>query len=136
MMSSVMSNGPPKDHVEGEGGYEDEPAAHDAGYEPDSGRGDRPRRPIDENLRIRATWQRLLFMFVMALLFSLGVTVGCVLVLLQFFWVLFTGETKPEFVTVGRQLAEYSREIVLYMSFASEERPFPFDRPWPSGDAG
>ena len=131
-----MSNGPPKDHVEGEGGYEDEPAQHDAGHASGAGQGGRPRRPIDENLKSSATWKRLLFMFVMALLFSLGVTAGCILVLLQFFWVLFTGETKPEFVTVGRQLAEYSREIVLYMSFASDERPFPFDLPWPSVDAG
>jgi len=104
--------GPPKDHVE-------DPDAEDPGS-------------FDDNIRSKATWLRLLFMFIMAALFSIGVTVGCVIVLLQFFWVLFTGETKREFSAVGRQLGEYSKEIALYMTFNTEERPFPFDRDWPS----
>jgi hypothetical protein len=105
-------NEPPKDHVDEHGSHE-----------PSS---------FDENIRSKATWQRLLFMFIVAILFSIGVTVGCVIVLLQFFWVLFTGETKREFSAVGRQLGEYAREIALYMTFNTEERPFPFDRDWPS----
>jgi hypothetical protein len=71
-------------------------------------------------------------MLVVAVLFWLGVLVGIIVILLQFLWVLFTGRTKKEFSAVGRQLAEYSREIVLYMSFNTDERPFPFDRDWPS----
>jgi uncharacterized membrane protein YcjF (UPF0283 family) len=87
---------------------------------------------FDDNIRNRATWMRLLFMVIMAVLFCLAVTVGTVLVVLQFFWVLFTGETRREFSTVGRQLAEYLRDIVLFMTFNTEERPFPFGRDWPS----
>ena len=49
-------NEPPKDHVD-----EDEPSRSSA---------------FDENIRSKATWQRLLFMIIMALLFCLGVTVG------------------------------------------------------------
>ena len=138
-----MHNEPPKDHVEGEGGYEDEPAPKRRDFDSDSGSDSNsdsyadpePRRSIDENLRNRATWQRFLFMIIMAVLFCLGITVSCIVVLLQFFWVLFTGETKREFLTVGRQLAEYSREVVLYMTFVTDERPFPFDRPWPSDES-
>jgi Flp pilus assembly protein TadB len=87
---------------------------------------------MEENLRNRSTWKRFLFMLVVAVLFWLGVLVGIIVILLQFLWVLFTGRTKKEFSAVGRQLAEYSREIVLYMSFNTDERPFPFDRDWPS----
>jgi len=87
---------------------------------------------FDRNIRSKATWQRLLFMLIMGLLFSLAVTVGCVVIMLQFFWVLFTGETKAEFSTVGRQLGEYGRQIALYMSFNTEDRPFPFDLDWPA----
>jgi hypothetical protein len=87
---------------------------------------------LEENLRNRSTWKRLLFMIVVALLFCLGIVVGLCVILLQFFWVLFTGRTKKEFSAVGRQLAEYSREIVLYLSFNTDQRPFPFDRDWPS----
>lgn len=126
-----MSNGPPKDHVEGEGGYDDEPAPRDSAFDA----GEQSRASIDDHLTSRATWQRFVFMLVMALLFCLGTTAGCIVVLLQFFWVLFTGETKREFLMVGRQLAEYSREIVLYMTFVTNKHPFPFDRAWPSDEA-
>jgi len=108
----MSSKEPPKDHV-------DEPGVHEASF--------------DDAARSKATWLRLLFMLIMAVIFCLGVTVGAVVVLLQFFWVLFTGEPKPELKAVGRQLGEYAREIALYMSFDTEERPFPFDREWPSG---
>jgi hypothetical protein len=105
-------NEPPKDHI-------DEPGAYEASFNdaPDS----------------KANWQRALFMLILAIIFCVGVTVGTIVVFLQFFWVLFTGETKEEFSTIGRQLAEYGREIALYMTFNTEERPFPFDRDWPSG---
>jgi hypothetical protein len=108
----MSSKEPPKDHV-------DEPGAYEASF--------------DDAARSKATWLRLLFMLIMAVIFCLGVTVGAAVVLLQFFWVLFTGESKPELKTVGRQLGDYAREIALYMSFNTEERPFPFDREWPSG---
>jgi len=105
-------NEPPKDHVDGERDFE-------SGF--------------DDDERSRASWQRLLFMIVMAMLFSIGVMVGVIVAVLQFFWVLFNGEIKQELATVGRQLGEYSREIALYMSFNTDERPFPFDRDWPAG---
>ena len=93
---------------------------------------DDDRASMEEHLRNRSTWKRFLFMIVVAVLFWLGVIVGLMVILLQFLWVLFTGRTKKEFSAVGRQLAEYSREIVLYLSFNTDERPFPFDRDWPS----
>lgn len=107
----MNANEPPKDHVD----------------EPDSYRDD-----SDDGALGKATWQRLLFMLIMWLLFCLGVTVGIVVVVLQFFWVLIHGEPKKELSAVGRQLGDYAREIALYMTFASDERPFPFDRDWPS----
>ena len=100
----------PKDHVDEPGEYER-----------------RDRGAIED----KATWLRLLFMAVMAALFCLGVVVALVVVVLQFFWVLFKGETKEELTAIGRQLGEYTREIVLFMTFNTEERPFPFDRDWP-----
>ena len=109
----MTTNEPPKDHV-------DEPDPYDASFDEDTG-------------RAKATWLRLLFMFVMAMIFCLGVTAGSIVVALQFFWVLFTGEPKEELQAIGRQLGEYGREIALYMTFNTDERPFPFDRDWPSG---
>jgi Domain of unknown function (DUF4389) len=109
---------PPKDHVE------DREAQESSDYDPPP--------EFEATIGNKATWQRLLYMLVFGMIFSLSVGVCCFVILLQFFWVLFTGETKKEFLTVGRQLAEYTREIGLYMTFNTEERPFPFGKDWPS----
>lgn len=108
----MTADQPPRDHVE-------EPGAYGEG--------------VDDEAEGKATWQRLLFMLIMCLLFGLGVTVGWVVVILQFFWVLLNCEPKKELSMIGRQLGEYGKEIALYMSFNTDERPFPFDRDWPSG---
>jgi hypothetical protein len=131
-MRSIMHKGPPQGHGTGSGDFDDDRFDRDRRYYAESGIDDDEQASMEENLRNRSTWKRFLFMIVMAILFSLGVTIGCFIVLLQFLWVLFTGHTKKEFSSVGRQLAEYCKEIVLYMTFNTEQRPFPFDRDWPS----
>jgi len=126
-------NEPPKDHAEEPGDdpydYGHEPGA-DAESDPGAGSGARSS-PFAEKIRSKDTWLRLLFMVIMAVLFWAGLIVGVIIVILQFFWVLFTGETKREFSAVGRQLAEYGKEIALFMTFNTDERPFPFGRDWP-----
>ncbi len=128
-----MNNGP-RQHGAGSGDFGDDSRIVRGlqGRDDDADFDEDDQASIEENLRNRSTWKRFLFMIVVAVLFWLGVIVGIIVILLQFLWVLFTGRTKKEFSAVGRQLAEYSREIVLYMSFNTDERPFPFDRDWPS----
>lgn len=128
-----MYKGPPQQHGTGSGDFgDDSRIARGLRDHDDEADFDDDPASIEDNLRNRSTWKRFLFMLIFAVLFWLGVVVGVFVILLQFFWVLFTGRTKKEFSAVGRQLAEYSREIVLYMSFNMEQRPFPFDRDWPS----
>ena len=128
-----MNNGP-RQHGAGSGDFGDDSRVGRGpkGRDDDADFDDDDQASMEENLRNRSTWKRFLFMIVVAVLFWLGVLVGIIVILLQFLWVLFTGRTKKEFSAVGRQLAEYSREIVLYMSFNTDERPFPIDRDWPS----
>ena len=51
---------------------------------------------------------------------------------LQFLWVLIRGETNAQLTGFGQSLATYTYQIVLYLTFSSEERPFPF-ADWPVG---
>jgi hypothetical protein len=90
-------------------------------------------RPIRNNLKSRATWLRLFFMLVVVLLYSVSRLVVSVVVVLQFFWVLFTGETNKRLEKLGQALATYTYQIIRYLTFNSEERPFPFDADWPAG---
>jgi hypothetical protein len=91
---------------------------------------------VKENLKKRSTWLRLFFMFVMVLLYSVSRVVVSVVVLLQFFWVLFTSETNESLEDLGQSLATYTYQIIRYLTFNTEERPFPFDLDWPDGPPG
>jgi Flp pilus assembly protein TadB len=94
------------------------------------------RIPVKENLKTRSTWLRLFFMFVVVLLYSVSRVVVSLVVLLQFFWVLFTGETNKPLEKFGQSLATYTYQIIRYLTFNTEERPFPFDLDWPAGPPG
>ncbi len=53
-------------------------------------------------------------------------------VVLQFLWVLTRGEKNAQLTVFGQSLATYTYQIVLYLTFGTEERPFPF-ADWPTG---
>ena len=104
---------PPKDHV---GDHYEE----------------RPQSNLERNLASGKTWLRLFFMLVVLLLWAVSRIVVGVVVLLQFFHVLFTGETNDKLKHLGEQLARYTYQIVAYLTYNTEHRPFPFDLDWPS----
>jgi len=89
---------------------------------------------MEDNLKSRTTWLRLLFMFIYGLIISLTGMVGTVIVVLGFFWVLFTGEVNRELRQIGQTIATYMFEIIRYMTFNTDDKPFPFGGAWPSGE--
>ena len=98
-----------------------------------SGNGQQQPVPVKENMKSRSTWRRLFFMLVVILLYSVSRVVVSVVVLLQFFWVLFTAQTNRPLESFGQSLATYTYQIIRYLTFNTEERPFPFDLEWPDG---
>ena len=103
-----------------------------------NGSEDRQQHPlkVKENLKTRSTWLRLFFMFVVLLLYSVSRVVVGMVVLLQFFWVLFTAETNRSLEHLGQSLATYTYQVICYLTFNTEMRPFPFDLDWPAGPPG
>ena len=93
--------------------------------------GKEPGKPIEENLKSRATWTRFLFMFISYILISLASIVASFIVVFGFLWVLFTGEVNRELRGVGQSLAAYIYENVRYLTFNTDDRPFPFGSKWP-----
>ena len=75
---------------------------------------------------------RLVFMLIIALLYSVSRIVVTAVIVFQFFWVLFSGEKNEKLQYLGQSLADYTYQIVLYLTFNTEERPFPFDLDWPA----
>jgi hypothetical protein len=90
---------------------------------------------IEQNLKSQTTWLRLLFMAIYGLLISLAGMVGTVIVVIGFFWVLFRGEVNSELRQIGQAIASYMYDIVRYLTFNTDDKPFPFGGAWPSGEA-
>lgn len=89
--------------------------------------------PLKENVKAHSTWLRLFFMIVVTALYAVSRVVVGMVVVLQFFWVLFTGNANPLLENFAQSLATYTYQIIRYLTFVSEERPFPFDADWPIG---
>lgn len=106
---------------------------HNPTIDPTSGGEFGNGRPIEENLRSRATWTRLLFMVICCVLVSISSFVGTFAVILGFLWLLFTGEVNRQIQQVGQSLATYIYQIIRYLTFNTDERPFPLGGEWPSG---
>jgi len=97
--------------------------------------GNETQSDLERNVKSRSTWMRLLFMAIYAVLISLASMVGSVVVVLGFLWVLFTGEVNQQLRQAGQGIAAYLYEIVRFLTYNQDERPFPFGSDWPSGDA-
>lgn len=88
---------------------------------------------IDEHLKSRSTWMRLLFMVLFLVLYGISRLVVTAVIVIQFLHVLFTGEPNQPLLRFGQSLATYTYQIVAYLTFVTDVRPFPFDVDWPSG---
>lgn len=91
---------------------------------------DLDRDKLKENVRSEAIWLRFLFMlvFIVALWVS-SILVG-VVVVFQFLVSLFTSRPNRNLLTFGSQLTEYVSQVLRFLMFLSDERPFPFSA-WP-----
>lgn len=116
----MNDNGPPPDHVVDEPGPDDE-------------KPDEPR--LEDNIKSRSTWLRLLFMILFVVLWSISRIVVLAVVVLQFFWVLITGAANERLLAFGAGLATYSYQIIAYLTYNTETQPFPFSD-WPTGPPG
>ena len=87
---------------------------------------------LEKNVKQKSTWVRLFFMIVFALIYSLSRLVIGAVVVIQFFYVLFTGETNDQLKTFGHSLAIYSYQMIDYLTFNTEDKPFPFEGSWPT----
>jgi hypothetical protein len=90
------------------------------------------RSDLEKNMTARSTWLRLIFMIIVGFLYAISRVVTGAVIIIQFFNVLITGKTNEQLKTLGHSLAIYSLQVVDFMTFNTETRPFPFDAAWPS----
>ena len=85
---------------------------------------------IKSNLTSSKHWLRLLFMLVFAAVLQLAGILMWILVIAQFIFSLITGEDNINLRKFGRSLSIYIFDTLKFLTYASEEKPFPF-ADWP-----
>lgn len=85
------------------------------------------------NFETKQVFLRLLFMIVVAFIYGVSRIVIGAVILLQFLWALFAHAPNDRLSKLGQSLATYTYQIVCYLTFVSENRPYPFDLHWPKG---
>ena len=81
----------------------------------------------------RNLWIRALFMVLMAFAFQLCGTLLFIVAVLQLIMSLLNDVPNQRLLAFGRGLGRYLQQITLFLTFASEDVPFPFSD-WPSGE--
>lgn len=81
----------------------------------------------------RNIWIRGIFMLLMAIAFHVCATVLGFVTVIQFVMALLSNAPNTRLVSFGRSMGSYLRQIADFLTFATEEMPFPFSE-WPAGE--
>jgi hypothetical protein len=82
----------------------------------------------------RTVLMRGLYMLLMGFAFQVCGTVLCVVAVIQFVVLLLNGAPNARLASFGRSMGSYLRQIVHFLTFATEELPFPFSD-WPASES-
>ena len=85
---------------------------------------------IKENAKNIDVWTRGLFIVIFAVIFYFLFALIWLVVIFQFIMKLITTELNQQLLDFSDSLIQYVSQILLYITFKSEERPFPFSS-WP-----
>ena len=88
--------------------------------------GAEPVGQVKQNVTARGTWVRLLFMFLFWFVFGVLYGVLAMVVAVQFLIVLVTGSPNERLLKFGHELGIYYHDIVVFVTFKTEAKPFPF----------
>ena len=85
----------------------------------------------DTSANKRNVWVRGFFMLLMVFVFQVSATLIFAVTVIQFVMMLLNGTANARLISFGRSLGVYFQQIVNFMTFVTEEIPFPFND-WPS----
>ena len=87
-----------------------------------------------ERVTAKPTWTRGLYILLFVVIYNISEIVVYAVVILQFLFTLFGGDRNSQLQTLGKNLSTFIYQVFMYITYNSDERPYPF-APWP-GDAG
>ena len=80
----------------------------------------------------RSIWLRGVLMILMAIAFHISGTLLALVAIIQFVLALLSQTPNTRLIAFGQSLGLYLSQIAEFVSFGTEEVPFPFST-WPSG---
>ena len=83
-----------------------------------------------ERLKDTNTWTRVLYMLLFALAYTVAEFILIAVAVVQVLFKLITGEINENLLGLGKQTSRYIYDVMLFLTFNTEEKPFPF-APWP-----
>jgi hypothetical protein len=89
---------------------------------------------VTENVKESGTWIRFAAMVFYGVAFYIVSSLTFFIAAVQFLIKLLTGSVNTQLQSVGLSLALYAKESIVFLTFHSEELPFPFGLAWPKGE--
>ena len=86
----------------------------------------------ETNLKNGNTWKRILYMLLFVLAYSVAEFVLMAVAIVQVLFKLITGDINDNLTILGKQTALYIYDVMLFLTFNTEKKPFPFSA-WPNG---
>lgn len=85
---------------------------------------------IKQRLQKTETWMRGLYMLLFIFVYGLVEFVIILVMLFQFVSIVLSGHTNAQLLKFSQNLAAYVYQIITFLTFNSEQLPFPFSA-WP-----
>ena len=85
---------------------------------------------VKTHVKSNTTWTRLIYLVLYGIIYWFANFVLFAIAIAQFLKTLLSGSPFEQLQAFGSSFAEYNRQIVAYMSYHSDVKPFPAG-PWP-----
>jgi hypothetical protein len=86
---------------------------------------------LKKHVKDKDTWMRFAYLVMFGIIFYLSIGVTLAASVFQFLAKLFSGASFAGLAEFGDNLGAYQAQMTRYLTFASDDKPFPF-APFPS----
>jgi len=80
-------------------------------------------------------WVRALYMLLFLIIFMIARCIVYVIIAIQFLMTLFTNKAHHKTLDFSEHLNTYIRQILMFLTYNSDEKPYPFGQ-WPGEKNG
>ncbi len=85
---------------------------------------------LKQNIAEHSTWIRVFYMIIFFIIYRIAEAVLLAVVIFQFLSRLFTAKVNEKLLVFGANLSKFAYEILMFLTYNSEIKPFPFGE-WP-----